>query len=409
MAGTLAHSDDGVRTSASFRIADDIPNLIANANADPESRLESLPTRSVGEEWSAFKSLLSEDYGLNFSVAYAYVFQGANGGSDWSTGSGGQAEFDFTWTAFGREGNGMKGLFGGKVESRHKVLNATAPQSVAPRAGSVWTGALGYGELDPAVSQLWYEHHFVRDRVLARAGKISPFTVFDYYKYKSPRVASLGQVQNFNPTIPFPPSALGLAGGVRLENGGYVAGGIFDANGRPNRAGFDTLFRDGELFAIAEVGWTPDFNVLLKPGEDFRPGNDDVHMTFWHKDAQTAAGRPDGWGVTGSIQKGFDDLVPFVRYGYSNGGATSLEHMVSTGIGIEDILGFSNDVIGMSAAWGRPSNASLGDQYSIEAFYRMQLTDNLQISPDVQLIFNPALDPGTDILTVLSLRMRLAF
>lgn len=395
--------------SISFRNPDDIPNLIRDAAPEKESRIERPIPDRIADAYDGFKKKLSDEYGINFSFAYAYLAQSAFGGEEDVTGSGGQGELDFTWTVFGREGDGMKGIIGGKIEDRHRVFSPRAPQAVAPAAGSIWTGAAGFGELDFTASQLWYEHHFARDRIIARIGKISPFTVFDYYKYKSPRSGFLGQIQNVNPTIAFPSAALGLGGGVRLKNGGFVSGGFFDANGRADTDGFDTLFEEGELFTIAEAGWTPDFNVLLRPGQDYRPGSDDYHVTVWHADSLKKAGRPEGWGFTASAQKGFGDIVPFVRYGYANGGATPLQHMASIGAGLENVGGYENDLIGLSAAFGNPSNSDLDDQYGFEAFFRLQLTPGLALTPTLQFILNPALAPTEDMLILSSIRARLTF
>ena len=406
---TVAFAQDATNEdNAGFRSADDIPNIIERANTPKESRLEPIVTEGFLERWFAFKKDLEAGTGFKFAIAYTQVLQGAASDSRWKTGSGAQAEFDFTWELFGRNGDGMKGLIGGKFESRFKVLNATVPQSTAPAAGSIWSGAIGYGEQDPSLSQLWYEQHLIRDRLLVRFGKIAPFAVFDYYKYKSPRVAFLGQPQNFNPTIPFPPSALGIGGGARLTNGGYVAGGVFDANGSPIRPGFDTLFDGGELFSIGEFGWAPDFVFGLEPGKDYRPGNDDFHLTFWHSDERKAIGRPEGWGVTGSVQKGFGNIVPYARYGYSNGGATTLKQFASIGAGFEGVFGYDDDTIGVGLSWGDPWNSSLDNQYALEAFYRMQLTPQFALTPDVQVIVDPATDPASDLLGVFSLRGRIA-
>lgn len=393
---------------AGFRSRDDIPNIIEDANTPKESRIDDGSAQLFLERWGAFKADLDTRTGFKFSVAYTHVLQAATSANRWETGSGAQAEFDFTWEIFGRNGTGPKGLIGGKFESRFKVLNATVPQSTALRAGSIWSGAIGYGDQDPSLSQLWYEQHLIRDRVLLRLGKIAPFTVFDYYKYKSPRVAFLGQPQNFNPTIPFPPSSLGIGGGARLTNGMYFAAGGFDANGTATRPGFDTLFEDGEIFSIAEVGWAPDFVFGLEPGQDFRPGNDDYHLTVWHSDARSKINRPEGWGFTASAQRGFGNIVPYARYGYSNGGATSLKQFASLGAGFENVFGYDSDAIGIGLSWGDPWNAGLDSQYALEVFYRMQLTPQFALTPDVQVIVDPVTDPSSDVLGVFSLRGRIA-
>ena len=47
-------------------------------------------------------------------------------------------------------------------------------------------------------------------------------------------------------------------------------------------------------------------------------------------------------------------------------------------------------------------------RYAFEAFYRLQLSDELAITPDVQLLWNPALNPEEDLIWVFGLRARLA-
>lgn len=54
----------------------------------------------------------------------------------------------------------------------------------------------------------------------------------------------------------------------------------------------------------------------------------------------------------------------------------------------------------------RPSVAD--DQYTAEIFYRFQLTQNLAITPDVQLIIDPALNPDESTIWIFGLRARLA-
>lgn len=403
---SLAQKVGEAEVSPVFRSADDIPNLIFNSNRKKQGRTSIILPGGNIEQWDALKASISQNYGLNFSLAYTYVLQSAYGDSDLIsnhiTGSGAQAELDFAWTIFGRSGTGPKGVFGGKIESRHKLFNDNDPQSVAPSAGSIWTAASGYGLIDIAASQLWYEQHLVRDKAVIRVGKMSPFTMFDYYRYKSTRSAFLGQIQTFNPTIPFPPSTLGIAAGALLGNGLYAEAGVFDANGTPEDIGFNTLFGKGETFKIADFGWTPDF-VL---GGD--SGSNDFHLTAWHIDKRTSAGTPEGWGVTASAQRNYGNVVPFIRYGYASGGVTQLEHFASAGFGIEDAFGFSDDVFGVSVGWGRPSNPQFRDQYSSEVFYRMQVTPNFAVTPNVQLILDPATDPTSDSLGVFSLRARLA-
>ncbi len=68
-----------------------------------------------------------------------------------------------------------------------------------------------------------------------------------------------------------------------------------------------------------------------------------------------------------------------------------------------------SDLVGLGVNWGKPSDDSLDDQVSDELFYRLQLAQNLAITPSVQLIINPALNPDENVIAVFGLRLRLAF
>ena len=137
--------------------------------------------------------------------------------------------------------------------------------------------------------------------------------------------------------------------------------------------------------------------------------------------------------------------MPFFRYGYSEGiGGGSpalLDQMVAGGFAIEDVFGQDNDVIGIGASWGRrdlgstvlpvssPIIVDVGDdlinlgeftdllqvdfgtveQYSVEIFYRVQLTQEFQVTPSVQFIVDPAFNLAEDTITVLGVRGRAEF
>lgn len=49
------------------------------------------------------------------------------------------------------------------------------------------------------------------------------------------------------------------------------------------------------------------------------------------------------------------------------------------------------------------------DPHPLDAHYRLQLTEHLEITPDIQLIKDPALNPDEDLVWVAGLRGRLAF
>jgi len=93
------------------------------------------------------------------------------------------------------------------------------------------------------------------------------------------------------------------------------------------------------------------------------------------------------------------------------GGGAPLERSVSVGLG--HYMRGKSDVLGVGLSFGKPSEETYGsglrNQFMVEAYYRLMLFQYLAITPDVQLIVNPALDPDADQIWVFGLRARLEF
>ncbi len=97
-----------------------------------------------------------------------------------------------------------------------------------------------------------------------------------------------------------------------------------------------------------------------------------------------------------------DKWLVFLRHGISDGNAPLYNATVSTGVGYH--VAARNDVLGFGVNWSRPAPDGLDDQYTAELYYRLQLANNLQITPDIQLLINPALNPNTDRIWVFGFR-----
>ena len=102
--------------------------------------------------------------------------------------------------------------------------------------------------------------------------------------------------------------------------------------------------------------------------------------------------------------------MPFVRAGYADDGGSALERTVSLGVGTPMREG--GDFLGVGVNWGQPNDSTFGadlsDQYMAEVFYRVQLTQNLAITPDIQWVIDPARS-DEDTLLFGGVRARLAF
>ena len=66
----------------------------------------------------------------------------------------------------------------------------------------------------------------------------------------------------------------------------------------------------------------------------------------------------------------------------------------------------NDDVIGVATSWEEPSNRALSDQYVVEAFYRFYITPHTHLTPDIQVVIDPAKAPSKHAVVVFGLRLR---
>jgi porin len=204
---------------------------------------------------------------------------------------------------------------------------------------------------------------------------------------------------NLNPAIGWASFGFGVAGIVRPVEQLYILAGIHDINGGPNQ-GVESFFNDKEYFKAIEVGWDTEY--------DF--GNGNIHVLFWDTDRRTSTNTPASRGITVGGEQQYGRLLPFVRYGYSEGGGTSLRHLVAGGMGFKKIFNRPNDIVGVGLSWGEPiANQVFVDQKAVEVYYRFHVTDEIAVTPSVQYIKDPPLNVAQDELYLLSIRGRAAF
>ena len=103
--------------------------------------------------------------------------------------------------------------------------------------------------------------------------------------------------------------------------------------------------------------------------------------------------------------------LPFLRVGYAEGGGAPLER--SFGTGFAYYPSGDGSVFGLGINWGHPNrdsfDASTDDQYTLDTYYRFQLLERLAITPDLQLIKQPAQNPGYETVWIAGLRARVVF
>ena len=201
-----------------------------------------------------------------------------------------------------------------------------------------------------------------------------------------------------NPTEAIPKRGFGFVGQYFSEDNFYLMAGVHDANGKDGKLDLSSFWETGELFTWVELG--------LRGASDVSDSQN-AHIHFWHQDALGEADTEESWGgiYTHSFVTGRDNIA-FVRAGFSEGDAPQMRRFV--GVGYSCKL-FDRDRLGIATSWGSPPDRSLRDQITSELFYRIQVTRNLAISPDLQLIYQPSFTDERDWVFLPGIRARMVF
>ncbi len=351
-----------------------------------------------------FKTRINEGHGFAFGADYAALYQVASDSPGEDDAAGGVLRLFGNWTLAGR-GTSDAGSLVFKVENRHRLGTDIAPQDLGFEAGYAGLTAITFSDAGTLLTNLYWQQSFSENRFAFVAGIVDTTDYVDVYGLVNPWTDFSNLAFSTNPAIPAPNQGLGAAVRGTFADNYYVLAGLADANGDPSDPvdGLDTFFGDREYFAHIEAGWFSSWEDRF---------TDNIHLTAWHADERTAAGVDDGWGAAFSFSRKFDDRwLPFVRAGYSDGGGALMERSVSAGVGY--FATTRADVLGFGLNWGRASKQTLGpgldDQYTAELFYRLQLFPHMTVTPDLQLLVNPALNPQEDRIWIAGLRARLSF
>jgi len=356
------------------------------------------------DRYLGFKQRVQEAYGFSFGFDYNALFQAATSSPGEDVAAGGAFRAFGQWTLIGR-GSGNTGTLVFKVEYRHRLGTDIAPKNLGFETGYAGLTALVFrDDLDPALTNLYWSQKLLENRLAFVIGVVDVTDYIDVYGLVNVWTDFNNYAFTTNPTIYGPDQGLGAALRVMPTENLYILGGIADANGNPSEPGdfFDSFFNDAEYFTHLEVGWISSWE---------RRYNDNIHLTAWHIDEREEAGTDAGWGLAFSFGRLLADTwEPFFRAGYSEDGGALWEGSVSAGVGYHTRK--QSDVLGVGLNWSRPSEGTLGpgldDQYTAEIYYRWRVVKIVTITPDVQLLFNPALNPDEDVLAVFGIRGRIS-
>ena len=349
---------------------------------------------------------MSPDWGIVFDVDLTFFDQHAS-----RVESGLKNFGTFSWRIMGdaklfdlRDGNRLSGLGRGSISwntfGTAGLNYDPSEQTLSGNLGSISTLNATVFDHAAIVDELFWKQVAWGGKLLVLGGKIDML-----YHFDTNRVANDAYSQFFsyalqnNPSVPGPLYG-GFGGIVRanLPRSAYLMFGVGDSSMDQAVAPWKTL-DNHSWYQLLELGLSPSVPGL---------GKGNYRITPWHNHLFGE----DGYGIGLSFDQelGRKDLVAFFRFGYGDEDVTPVETFVAGGIGLEAPFGREDDLAAIGVAWSDPSPGSGDrDETLVEILYRVGLAKGISITPDLQLVFDPAEGADHDFVVVPGIRLHLVF
>ena len=398
-------------------------------SGEPQSLLPEPPPREVvlpglGLPWAAerqaFRKWLYDQYGLTYGFSYQQLTQYAtrtlpNVGPDVAV--GGWAGATVTWTPVDR---------GGDYEGSLVVSAGWR----GPLGDNPWPAPFGPAFLGMALSNYEFTsweantriENFFWDQKLGpdltvRVGNQPPQAILNTFRFKDARTSFTASTLAFSETIPYPAFGAGVSFRWRPSAlpGVFVNGDVNSMNGNPGQGSLNWKDLEwGQLFVGGEIGkqWRRDNGEY-----------DQLAIDFFHAGTRSIL-NPDtgpnapggGFKVLGEKQWG--PIVAFANYTYNTakGGGISTTFSGNTAVaGVAYVQPFGiRGEMAISGMWSQPFDnifpgSGQRDQYGIETYWNMAMTQNSTFTPGIQLIEHPSFNPKVSFLAIPSIKFRVAF
>lgn len=360
------------------------------------------------DKYLDFKKSITEQSGFEFGFDYNALILSATSSLGEKTGASGVFRAFGEWNLVGKKSEKQNyGSLIYKFENRHKYNTQITPKELGAEVGYIGLPAITFSNKQWLLTNLYWIENFLNNRLEIIAGVVDSTDYIDLYSFTDNWTAFNNFAFATNPTIPAPDQGFGAALRFLLTNNIYLLGGVADTNGDPNRPEkfYTSFFHDSELFSHFEAGWISSWDKRF---------NDNIHLISWYADSRSKVQIPYGWGWAFSANKLLaEQWEPFFRLGYAKKGGVLWDETAMVGIGYYlNKNDTSGKILNFGLDWSRPSRDlfpdTLRDQYTAEIYYRFRVLKVLLITPAVQFLFNPALNPDKNLITIFGLRGRLS-
>ena len=365
------------------------------------------------EPYDRAREWANTNLGLDWVVAYSYLYQHRSHGCEWANRNTkgcekwtNNSELDFLarWDLVDSEqfGQGSFNFMTTYIWEKRDYTGGGAGASTADVTASAGTAftVSDSENLDARMRQAYWTQSLFDDGFEAHVGQIEVPSFFDGNRYaNNDRDQFIGQVWTKNIRSNVNIFGLGAALSVKPNDLFYARAGFVDGNSNGENPKWST-FKRGEYIYLAELGFTPDI-----PGW----GKGIYRISPYEADrAKTGA---QGRGVTISFEQETPwDAALWLRGGISDHRRNEFEQFLGGGTVFTNPFGFNRDQVGLAFGWGRTADSSARrNTYLAEAYWRFQLTERFEFSPDLQMHLQPANQKGRAATYVAGLRGMVRF
>ncbi|WP_089410019.1 carbohydrate porin [Granulicella rosea] len=372
--------------------------VLSKVPADPLFRTD--PFHPVLRPFDSAMNDLRKAERLSFGATYTVVNQYATVTPEgvrhnWATG-----RFDLAggWKAYDHGGNA--GSFSLLVRSGTNI-GVSEQFNLSDRLGSglVLNCLPGGGPQEPiTLNVLYYRQDFYRRKMAFYIGKIHPNEFISLSLYNNDeRTQFLNAENDGNLTIP---SDGTYAGGAALEYQAtehiYIHAVTVDTEGAQQK-GLKTL-ADKKYMNAVELGWKS--GAPTKQEHIFR-------LLLWRDDtAKLGSGAGAGFGSDYELKSGW---VPFGRVGVATDTGSNIKRVFDAGVVNIHPFGRRGDMFGASFTLTDPSHGALHHESLFETFYRVRMTQSLELGPDLEVDIHPTSSAKQYTTALLGARMRIIF
>lgn len=358
---------------------------------EKEGYLDFGPLDPVFDDYFRWKDRLGTEYGLSFMIEDRLINQWGDDASIYDNEINLIGRWDFLESELGSTSFNVWGQFaqsiGGKTAGKFQADTGV----LSPLNG----GNGGPGNTNEILQMLTLEQVAPGGDFRFQIGKLALRTLVDLNRYANGDSEMFFSPMIGNNTVVPETALLGLGVFGQWKEEDWYLSGLVRAPDTELGLSFDAV-GDGNFAYVGEAALTPTISGL---------GYGEYRVTVSYNDAN-AISPSDIFTVSTSFDQDIgDDYGAFFKFSHGRDTFRDFENRIAGGMQIKKPFGFAHDRIGLGAWWGDPTNGALNDEVGLEVYYKAQVKRFFEITPDFQLVIDPARS-NDDLEAIVGLRLR---